>query len=140
MEELNWDELLSLPEEIEDPKIFMFSEKQRNASLARHSKPGAKEQLSQWGKDAGTKGGKKNLGKPKSESTREKMSEAALNRPEEHNEKIANSLTGVKHTDERRKNVSDGVKKNRIKCSYCDLESNVSNIKRHEKNCTRKPA
>jgi hypothetical protein len=138
-QELNWEELLSLPEEIEDPKIFNFKEKQRNASLARHAKPGAKEALSEWAKRQGTFNGKKLLGKSKSKSTKQKMSEAGLNRPKEHNEKIAESLKGVKHTDERKKNVSEAVKKNRRKCSYCDLESNLSNIVRHEKNCKKKP-
>ena len=61
--------------------------------------------------------------------------------PNEQKEQIRKTLTGVKHTEERKANQSKSAKnRSKIKCCVCDKMVDVCNINRwHNENCKFKP-
>ena len=116
--------------EVEKRKLFF---RQSTASKAAHQSQNWNDSL----KIAGAKRGFRNKGVKK--SSNKKYIEHALNRPEEHNKKISESLTGTKHTEERLQNMSNALKKRKT-CPYCNtFESNVANTNRHMNKCSKNP-
>jgi hypothetical protein len=84
------------------------------------------------------------LRKPKTEDHKQALRKPKLDKSNmgkyERTDEIKLRLkeaTELQFNEENRKKHSEIIKSNRRKCNYCDMVSNISNIKRHEKKCPK---